>query len=175
MKMIRPQFLPLPGLTASWCLVCLLLLAFTQQVASQIVVRTLLTDCAPPDTPQQLAVEIRLEPGDSLKVYDVRLCFDTTRVQLDESQIQQGEWFSNAGPTFFWHQYHEGELIVTSAILGPGLAVTGYGTIFTLPLSFTLTGITASDISQVVLYNAQAVPYTSVVTVPANVQVPCPD
>ncbi|MBL7033835.1 MAG: hypothetical protein ISR91_06785 [Candidatus Delongbacteria bacterium] len=166
-----PSLQPKSGIATYGALLSVLCLL--QSATAQILVRPLLPECGPPATPLVLAVEIRLEPGDSLKVYDLRLCFDTTRVTPDESQIQEGSWFTNSGPTYFWHQYQSGELIVNGAILGPGLAATGNGTIFSLPLEFTEEGVTAIDIKLADLYNAQAQLFTSVVTLPANIQVPC--
>jgi hypothetical protein len=175
MIMKSEMFLPASIVALPACILGLLLIGQFQLATAQILVRTHLPECSPPDTPQILFVEVRLEPGDSLKVYDVRLRFDTTRVILNESQIQQGSWFSNAGETFFWYEYQSGELIVNGAIMGPGLAVTGSGTIFSIPLEFPEEGITAADISLADLFNAQAQPYTAVITVPTTVQVPCPD
>lgn len=162
---------------ASACILGLLLIGQFQLATAQILVRTLLPECSPPDTPQILSVEIRLEPGDSLKVYDVRLRFDPTRVIPDTLQIQQGSWFSNGGPTFFWHDYdyQSGELIVNSALLGPGLAVTGGGTVFSLPLEFPGEGVTAVDVSLAELYDAEAQLYTAIITLPTTIQIPCSD
>ena len=173
--MKRTPFSPSSVTILPACILGLLLIGQLRLATAQILVRAQLPECCPPDTPQILSVEIRLEPGDSLKVYDVRIRFDTTRVILNESDIQEGIWFSNAGPTFFWYEYQSGELIVNSALMGPGLAVSGSGTIFSLPLEFTEEGVIAADVSLAELYDAQAQLYTAVITLPTSIQVPCPN
>ncbi len=137
-------------------------------------VSILLPDCTEPYTTNLMEVEIVLDPGDSLKVYDIRIQFDTLQVVPDLSQIQQGNWFPAAGPTFFWYDMIDDSLIVNQAVLGPGLAVTGSGIAFSLPVDYISPGNSDLTFALTELYNAQAEIFPSI-GIPHHFAAPCTD
>ena len=138
------------------------------------IVRMLLSACAEPFTTHLLEVEISLEPGDSLKVYDIRIQFDTLLVVPDLYQIQQGSWLPAAGPTFFWYDMIDDILVVNQAVLGPGLAVTGSGIAFSLPVEYVSPGNSDLTFALTELYNAQAEIFPSI-GIPHHFAAPCTD
>jgi hypothetical protein len=125
-------------------------------------VSVLLPDCSDPYDINLMEVEIALDPGDSLKVYDIRIQFDTLQVLPDLDQIQQGSWFTAAGPTFFWYGMIDDILIVNQAVLGPDLAVIGSGIAFSIPVENFSPGNTDLVFTLTELYNAQAEVFPSV-------------
>jgi hypothetical protein len=137
-------------------------------------VSILLPDCTDPYTTNLMEVEIVLDPGDSLKVYDIRIQFDTLQVVPDLYQIQQGSWFSAAGPTFFWYDIIDDVLIVNHAVLGPGLAVIGSGIAFSIPVEYISPGDTEVAFDLTELYNAQAEIFPSI-GIPHQFAAPCTD
>lgn len=126
------------------------------------IVSIQLPDCPEPYATNLMEVEITLDPGDSLKVYDIRIKFDTLQVLPDLSQIQQGSWFASAGPTFFWYDMIDDLLIVNQAVLGPDLAVTGNGIAFSVPVESLTPGYCEITFEFIELYNAQAEVFPSV-------------
>ena len=137
-------------------------------------VSILLPDCTEPYNTNLMEVEIVLDPGDSLKVYDIRIQFDTLLVVPDLYQIQQGSWLPAAGPTFFWYDMIDDILVVNQAVLGPGLAVTGSGIAFSLPVEYLSPGNTEMAFNLTELYNAQAEIFPSI-GIPHQFAAPCTD
>jgi hypothetical protein len=137
-------------------------------------VSILLPDCSDPYDINLMEVEIALDPGDSLKVYDIRIQFDTLQVVPDLSQIQQGSWFQAAGPTFFWYDMIDDILIVNQAVLGPGLAVFGSGIAFSVPVENLTPGYSDLTFTLTELYNAQAEVFPSI-AIPHQFAAPCTD
>ena len=138
------------------------------------LVSILMPDCAEPYTTNLLEVQIALDPGDSLKVYDIRIRFDTLQVVPDLTQIQSGNWFSAAGPTFFWFDMIDDLLIVNQAVLGPGLAVIGTGIAFSIPVESLTPGNLELGFDYIDLYNTQTEIIPSV-GVPHQFSAPCID
>lgn len=143
-------------------------------VFAQALVRLTVPPCVEPGSTVLVSVQVELEPAQTLKSYDVRLFVDPAQGTILENQIAQGPWLPSGGPVFFWHDMSGDVLVVNAAILGPGLHVTGTGTLFTVPVQ--LNGATLADIEPTLhdLYDVDAQLLPSL-ALPAAVQAPCLD
>lgn len=152
---------------------CLLVtLGLSTQARGQALVRLVIPPCAEPGATVWLDVQVQLQAGQTLKSYDIRIPHDVSSLSLREDLIQQGAWFQSGGPTFFWHDVVDGVLIVNGAILGPGLCVTGAGTVFRLPAEINTPQV--ADLGATIhdLYNVSAQLLPSL-ALPAALQAPC--
>jgi hypothetical protein len=163
-------------------LFALLMLLLTSNLYSQSLVRLLMPDCADPFSTVNLQVEIQLEEGATLRSYGIRIHFDSTRVTLRDDQIVQGNWLQSAGGSvlFFRNIYpddlfeNSALLIVDSAIMGPGLHVTGGGMVFEIPVEIAEPGLVDLEITSHTMYDVDGVPFFNI-AVPAALQAPCID
>lgn len=152
----------------------LLLLAGVRQVDAQALVRLQLPSCAEPQTTVWLEVHVELQPGQTLKSYDIRIPFDPAQVLLLENQVQQGSWFQSGGPTFFWKDIIDNVLIVNAAILGPGLHVTGSGMVFRVAAQLAAPAVLDLQATTHTLFDVNAAVLPSL-DLPAALQAPCTD
>jgi hypothetical protein len=155
---------------------CLLVLLLSggASVQAQALVRLLMPECAEPQTTVWLEVRVELQPGQTLKSYDIRIPFDPTQAQLVEAQVQQGSWFQSGGPTFFWKDIIDNQLIVNAAILGPGLHVTGSGVVFRVQVQLAAPALVDLQAATHMLFDVNALTLPSL-TLPAALQAPCTD
>jgi hypothetical protein len=158
---------------AALCL-AILVLCSASQVQAQALVRLQLPACAEPQTTVWLEVRVELQPGQTLKSYDIRIPFDPSQVLLLENQVQQGSWFQSGGPTFFWKDIIDNQLIVNAAILGPGLHVTGSGMVFRVAAQLVAPAVLDLQATTHVLFNVNAAELPSL-DLPAALQSPCTD
>ncbi|MFA7332180.1 MAG: hypothetical protein WC326_14015 [Candidatus Delongbacteria bacterium] len=157
---------------ASLCLLVLLVAA--SGARAQALVRLVMPECAEPYTTLWLEVRVELQPGQTLKSYDIRIPFDPTQVTLVEAQVQQGSWFQSGGPTFFWRDIIDNQLIVNAAILGPGLHVTGSGMVFRVQVQLAQPAVVDLQAATHLLFDVNAVVLPSL-ELPAALQAPCTD
>jgi len=152
----------------------LLLLLLAGSAFSQGTLRLLLPECITPEGTVQLRAVVELEPGATLKSFDVRLQFDPARIAFTPAQLAQGPWFGSGGPTFFIGDVIGNQLIVNAAILGPGLSVSGSGDIFTIPVTILEPGIVDLAVSRADMFDVTLQPL-EILTVPAASESPCTD
>lgn len=131
-----------------------------------------LPECIEPSGTVQLQVRVELDPGATLKSYDVRLQFDPALISFQPAQLAQGAWFQSGGPTFFIGDVIGNQLIVNAALLGPGLAVSGSGEIFHLPMTVLQPGVVDLAVSLADMYDV-GLSLLDVVSVPAASEAPC--
>ena len=158
---------------AALCLAILALCA-ASQVMAQALVRLQLPPCTEPLSTVWLEVRVELQPGQTLKSYDIRIPFDPAQVLLLENQVQQGSWFTSGGPTFFWKDIIDNELIVNAAILGPGLHVTGSGMVFRVAAQLTAPAVLDLQATTHTLFDVNAAVLPSL-DLPGALQAPCTD
>lgn len=81
---------------------------------------------------EDLEVKLQVTGVKQLKAYSVVLDYDPSLLQVIE--IKEGSFLSNDNNTFFYQQADDskGTIKVDSAVLGPGVVVSGEGTLATL-------------------------------------------
>lgn len=151
-----------------------LLLGGAMRAQAQALIRLQVPNCAEPQSTVWLEVHVELQPGQTLKSYDIRIPFDPAQVLLLENQVQQGSWFQSGGPTFFWKDIIDNELIVNAAILGPGLHVTGSGMVFRVAAQLTAPAVLDLQATTHTLFDVNAAVLPSL-DLPAALQAPCTD
>jgi len=94
---------------------------------------------------QDFTVELKTTSITDLKGYSVTLSYDTTLINLQE--VTEGPFFSSKGKTFFYSKEDNGTILIDCAILGPGLSVSGEGTLAALSFTCLKAGSTSIEFS----------------------------
>jgi hypothetical protein len=160
--------MPLLRLSLAW----LILLAASAHAQGTLILQ--LPECVEPGGTIQLQVRVELEPGATLKSYDVRLQFDPSLISFQPNLLTQGAWFQSGGPTFFIGDVIGNQLIVNAALLGPGLAVSGSGEIFHLPMTVLQPGVVDLVVTLSDMYDV-SLELLDVISVPSASEAPCTD
>ncbi|MCA9783284.1 MAG: hypothetical protein KDC10_12980 [Calditrichaeota bacterium] len=150
----------------------LLLLFLAGTASAQGTLSLQLPECTEPGETQILTAHVDLEPGATLKSYDVRILFDPALVTFLPAQLTQGPWLQSGGPTFFVGDVIGTEMIVNAAILGPGLSVSGSGNLFSVPVTFLQPGAIDFAVSLSTMYDV-TLQVLDVLVVPSAVEAPC--
>ena len=92
---------------------------------------------------QDFTVELKATSITDLKGYSVTLSYDPALLSLKE--VTEGTFFSSKGKTFFYKKVEDtkGAVLIDCAILGPGLSVSGEGTLATLSFTSLKSGSTS--------------------------------
>jgi len=96
---------------------------------------------------QDFTVELKTTAITNLKGYSFTLSYDPALISLQE--VTEGPFFSSKGETFFYKKVDDkkGTLLLDCALLGPGLSVSGEGTLTTLSFTSLKAGSTGIEFS----------------------------
>ena len=92
---------------------------------------------------QDFTVELKVTSITNLKGYSVTLSHDPALISLQE--VIESSFFSSKGKTFFYKKIDDtkGTVLIDCAILGPGLSVSGEGTLAILSFTSLKAGSTS--------------------------------
>ena len=96
---------------------------------------------------QDFTIELKATSITNLKGYSVTLSYDPTLLSLKE--VVEGPFLSSKNKTFFYKRVDntKGTILIDCAILGPGLSISGEGTLATLSFTCLKAGSTSIEFS----------------------------